>query len=80
MCALKAKCYVLRTEDGVEDRKCKGVKRSIVARDFNVEVYRRALREIAPLRATSTRLGARSYQISLIKTRKIALTSMDDKR
>ena len=80
MVALKAKCYVLRTEDGDEDRKCKGVKKAIVSRDFNVELYRRALNEIAPLRATSTRLGARNYKISLIKSRKIALTSMDDKR
>jgi hypothetical protein len=80
VCALRAKCYVIRTADNVEDRKCKGVKRSIVARDFGVEVYRRALAEISPIRATSTRLGARDYKINLIRSRKIAMTSMQDKR
>ena len=78
--ALKAKVYAIRTEDDQVEKRCKGVSRRIVERNFTFDTYLTCLSQVSTLRATSFRLRTKNYKIDLIKSRKIGLTTGDDKR
>ena len=79
--ALKAKVYAIRTEhDEVVEKKCKGIAKRIVERDFTFDTYLTSLSQVSTLRATSFRLRSKNYKIDLIKSRKVGLTTGDDKR
>ena len=78
--ALKAKVYAIRTEDDSVEKKCKGVSTRIVERDFTMDTYLSCLSQVSTLRVTSSRLRCKTYKIDLIESRKIGLTTGDDKR
>ena len=78
--ALKAKVYAIRTEDNEVEKKCKGISKRIVERDFTMDTYLCSLQQVSTLRATSLRLRSKNFKIDLIRSRKIGLTTGDDKR
>jgi len=77
---MKAKVYAFRTKCGGVGKKCKGVPKRIVKRDFDLSTYLDCLRQASIVRASSTRLQAKNFQMSLVASRKIGLTALDDKK
>ena len=80
LAALKAKCYCLRTEGQPLVSKAKGAKKSKVKRDLTMEMYKSCIFSVNRLRMSSYRLQTKSFRMYLLKTRKIAMSSVDLKR
>lgn len=78
--ALKAKVYAIRTADDRVEKRCKGVSTRIVERDFTMQTYLTCLSQVSTLRATSTKLRCKNFTIDMITSRKIGLSTGDDKR
>lgn len=82
LCALKSKCYAFKVADdaGTLNAKCKGAKKSIVKRDMRLDMYKSCLSSVNSLRIASSRLQSKDYNMYLLRTRKVALSSYESKR
>lgn len=84
MC-LKSKVYIVKTCKKVKDlpdgaKKCKGAPRAIVGRDFTYDMYKSCVTRVNRMRVASTRLQSKDYRMFLLRTRKVALSSIETKR
>ena len=78
-CALRAKAYHVRTANGDEDiKKCKGVKRSVVA-NMEIESFKECLYTLDKQFATAKSLRAKNHKMFLINETKQTVSSFDDK-
>jgi len=75
---VKAKCYAIRTANNHLSKRCKGVQKNVV-RGFDMDVYRRCFQEIHQMKAKQRKIQMKNYRVSLIESKKIAMSSFDDK-
>ena len=76
---LRAKLYSYRMLKGKEEKKCKGIKKSVVRKDISHEDYKECLFKKPQMRKINV---IRSYKHEIFSetVNKIALSANDDKR
>ena len=76
---LKAKMYSLKY-DGKEDKKAKGVKKSVVKKELTHENYKKCLFNNITYKHEMVKIQSVGHQASTIKQNKTSLSAFDDKR
>ena len=79
-CGLRAKCYAIKTYEGPESKKCKGVKKAVIKKGLTTEDYKTRLFEEKPKTISFNTLRSRKHEITTETIVKIALDQNDDKR
>lgn len=77
--ALKPKSYALRTDKNETKTVCKGII-GPVREQIPIEAFRRCIDSPQSEEVTQHTIGVRNHVNRLIKTRRVAFTSLDDKR
>ena len=77
--AIKSKLYAIKY-GGIEKKTAKGVQRATVRDEINFEDYKNCLYDQRFFKHLNHRLQSKEHQISSIKTNKISLSPLDDKR
>ena len=78
--ASRPKMYAHVMEDGKEEKKAKGVKKSVVANKIGFDDYVKCLRDKKPLMTSFFTFRACEHDIYTEKVTKIALSHQDTKR
>ena len=77
---LRSKLYAHRVKDGSGDKKCKGVKKSVVKNNITFEHYRDCLFNSVTHRARFKTLRSRRHDITTECITKVALSANDNKK
>ena len=77
---LRAKLYSYRVFEGKEEKKCKGIKKSVVRKDISYEDYKECLFSKKPQMRKMNVIRSRGHEIFSETVNKIALSANDDKR
>ena len=77
---LRAKLYSYRVFEGKEEKKCKGIKKSVVRKDISHEDYQESLFSKKPQMRKMNVIRSRGHEIFSETVNKIALSANDDKR
>ena len=77
---LRAKLYSYKMFEGKEEKKCKGIKTSVVKKDIFHEDYRYCLFSEKPQMRKMNVIRSRGHEIFSETVNKIALSANDDKR
>ena len=76
---LRAKLYSFKTEKGEENKKCKGIKKAVVAKSIRHENYKKCLQTGKEQLRRQTIISY-EHNLYLEEVNKIALSAADDKR
>ena len=77
---LRAKLYSYRMFEGKEEKKCKGIKKSVVRKDTSHEDYKECLFSKKPQMRKMNVIRSYKHEIFSETVNKIALSTNDDKR
>ena len=77
---LRAKLYSYRVFKGKEEKKCKGIKKSVVRKDISHEDYKECLFSKKPQMRKMNVIRSHGHEIFSETVNKIALSANDDKR
>ena len=77
---LRAKLYSFKTEKGEENKKCKGIKKAVVAKSIRHENYKTCLQTGKEQLRRQTIIRSYEHNLYLEEVNKIALSASDDKR
>ena len=79
--ALRPKLYSFRKLNGVEDKKCKGIKKCVVKKTLSFEDYKNCLLNTTNESVYRSQLMFRStkHKVHMIEVNKVALNRNDDK-
>ena len=77
---LRAKLYSYRVFEGKEEKKCKGIKKSVVRKDISHEDYKECLFIKKPQMRKMNVIRSYKHDIFSETVNKIALSANDDKR
>ena len=77
---LRAKLYSFKTEEGEENKKCKGIKKAVVAKSIRHENYKTCLQTGKEQLRRQNIIRSYEHNIYLEEVNKIALSAADDKR
>ena len=79
---LKSKLYSLRKIDGLEDKKCKGIKKCVVKRTLSFDDYKACLLHPTNESVCRSQLMFRfsKHEVHTIEVNKVALNRDDDKQ
>ena len=77
---LRAKLYSFKTEEGEENKKCKGIKKAVVAKSIRHENYKTCLQNGKEQLRRQTIIRSYEHDLYLEEVNKIALSAADDKR
>jgi len=79
---LRAKLYACKKdgEDGNEEKRCRGVKRSVVSKSIHLEDYKRCLFTGEDELRKMNVIRSRGHELFTEEINKIALSANDDKR
>ena len=77
---LRAKLYSYRMFEGKEEKKCKGIKKSVVRKDISHEDYKECLSSKKPQMRKMNVIRSYQHEIFSETVNKIALSANDDKR
>ena len=77
---LRAKLYSYRVFEGEEEKKCKGIKKSVVRKDISHEDYKECLLSKKPQMRKMNVIRSYKHEIFSETVNKIALSANDDKR
>ena len=77
---LRAKLYSFITEDGKENKRCKGVKKQVVESSITHEDYKTCLRTGKEQLRKQNILRSYEHEVYTEEVNKIALSALDDKR
>ena len=77
---LRAKLYSYKMFEGKEEKKCKGIKKSVVKKDISHEDYKECLFSEKPQMRKMNVIRSRGHEIFSETVNKIALSANDDKR
>ena len=77
---LRSKLYAYKMDDGKADKKCKGVRKSVVKNSITFENYKDCLFNGVTDRAKFNTLRSRRHEITTECITKVALSANDDKR
>ena len=78
--ALRPKLYSYKKLDGVEDKKCKGIKKCVVKKTLTFEDYNTCLFSDSTEYRSQLMFRSSKHEVHTIKVNKIALNRDDDKR
>ena len=77
---LRAKLYSYRMFEGKEEKKCKGLKKSVVRKDISHEDYKECLFSKKPQMRKMNVIRSHGHEIFSETMNKIAVSANDDKR
>ena len=77
---LRAKLYSFKTEDEEEKKKCKGIKKAVVAKSISHEDYKTCLQTGKEQLRKQTIIRSYEHEIYTEEVNKVALSAEDDKR
>ena len=77
---LRAKLYSYKMEEGEENKKCKGIKKAVVAKSISHENYKLCLQTGKEQLRRQTIIRSYEHNLYLEEVNKIALSAADDKR
>ncbi|KAG1651860.1 hypothetical protein GQR58_026696 [Nymphon striatum] len=77
---LRAKLYSYKMFEGVEEKKCKGIKRSVVKKNIDFEDYKRCLFDQKDQNRKMNVIRSYGHNLYTEEVNKIALSANDDKR
>ena len=77
---LRPKLYSFRKLDGVEDKKCKGIKKCMVKRTLSFDDYRNCLLNPTNVYRSQLMFRSKKHEVHTIEVNKVALNKNDDKR
>ena len=77
---LRAKLYSYKMDEGEESKKCKGVKRQVVATSITHEDYKTCLRTGKEQLRKQNILRSYEHEVYTEEVNKVALSAQDDKR
>ncbi len=77
---LRAKLYAYKMFEGEEEKKCKGVKKNVIAKDIMFNDYKRCLFDGKSQLRKMTVIRSRNHEVFTEEVNKIALSGDDDKR
>ena len=78
--ALRPKLYSYKVLDGSEDKKCKGIKKSVVKKALTFEDYKACLFNDSMEYRSQLMFRSAKHEVHTIKVNKVALNRDDDKR
>ena len=78
--ALRPKLYSYRKPDGIEDKKCKGIKKGVVKRSLTLEDYKNCLFKQSHLYRSQLMFRSIKHDVHMIEVNKLASSTDDDKR
>ena len=77
---LRAKLYCFKIEGDKEEKKCKGIKKSVVKKEINFEDYKKTLFSEEEEMREMKLISSNCHEIYSMSVNKVALSSNDDKR
>ena len=77
---LRPKAYIYLTDDGKEDKKAKGTKKSVIKRMIKFDDYKRCLLNDEVILKSQQRFRSKGHDVYTKNINKIALSNNDDKR
>ena len=77
---LRSKLYSFVMDDGVETKKCKGIKKQVVERSIRHEHYKTCLTTGKELLRKQNILRSYEHEVYTEEVNKVALSALDDKR
>ena len=77
---LGAKLYSIKMSDGKEEKKCKGIKKSVIKKNISYESYEECLFSKEPQMRKINFIRSHKHEIFSETVNKIALSADDDKR
>lgn len=77
---LRAKLYAYKMYEGKEEKKCKGVKKNVIAKDIKFNDYKKCLFEGTSQLRKMTVIRSRNHEVFTEEVNKVALSGNDDKR
>ena len=78
--AFRPKLYSYKKLDGVEDKKCKGIKKCIVKKTLTFEDYKTCLCSDSTEHRSQLMFRSSKHEVHTIKVNKVTLNRDDDKR
>ena len=78
--ALRPELYSYRKLDGVEDKKCKGIKKCVVKKTLTFEDYKACLFNPDAIYKSQLMFRSTKHEAHIIEVNKVALNRDDDKR
>ena len=78
--ALRPKLCSYRKLDGLEDKKCKGIKKCIVKKTLTFEDYKTCLFNDSTEHRSQLMFRSSKHEVHTIEVNKVALNRNDDKR
>ena len=77
---LRAKLYSYKMFEGKEEKKCKGIKKSVIKNNISLEDYKQTLWSQKPQMRKMNQIRSYNHEIFSETVNKIALSANDDKR
>ena len=77
---LRAKLYSYKMFEGKEEKKCKGIKKSVIKKNISYEDYKECLFSKKPQMRKMNVIRSHKHEIFSETVNKIALSADDDKR
>ena len=78
--ALRPKLYSYRKLNGAEDKKCKGIKKSVVKKTLTFDDYKNCLFNSDAIYRSQLMFRSTKYEVHTIDVNKVALNRDDDKQ
>ena len=78
--ALRPKLYSYKKLDGLEDKKCKGIKKCVVQKTLTFEDYKTCLFSDSTEYRSQLMFRSSKHEVHTIELNKVALSRDDDKR
>ena len=78
--ALRPKLYSYKKLDGLEDKKCKGIKKCVVKKTLTFEDYKTCLFSDSTEYRSQLMFRLSKHEVHTIEVNKVALNRDDDKR
>ena len=78
--SLRPKLYSYKKLDGLEDKKCKGIKKCVVKKTLTFEDYNNCLIDPKDVYRSQLMLRSTNHEVHAIEVNKVALNRDDDKR
>ena len=78
--ALRPKLYSYRQLDGVEDKKCKGIKKCVIKKTLTFEDYKNCLLNPTDVYRSQLMFRSSKHEVHMIEVNKVTLNRDDDKR
>jgi hypothetical protein len=72
--------YAMAYADCCESKKCKGIKKAVVAKDVNFDDYINVLKTTVSNQVSITNIRSKSHTVKTVQENKVCLSAYDDKR